>query len=195
MKKDPLSSIQLPATRRDFLKRSGVGMGTLGLAGILSDETSSLQAANTNPMAPKKPHFPGKAKAVIHLFLNGGPSQVDTFDPKPKLQEYHGKAIPLDLRTERETGAAYQSPFSFKKYGESGIEVKSFSPLLGEMIDDVCVVRSMHVIVPNHEPSLMLMNCGQSQFVRPAVGSWITYGLGGKPRISRVSSRCARVDT
>ena len=180
MKNDSISSIQLPATRRDFLKRSGVGMGTLGLAGILSDETSSLQAANTNPMAPKKPHFPGKAKAVIHLFLNGGPSQVDTFDPKPKLQEYHGKAIPLDLRTERETGAAYQSPFSFKKYGESGIEVSELFSPVGEMIDDVCVVRSMHANVPNHEPSLMLMNCGQSQFVRPAVGSWITYGLGSE---------------
>ena len=131
MKKNPVSSIQLPATRRDFLKRSGVGMGTLGLAGILSDETSSLQAANTNPMAPKKPHFPGKAKAVIHLFLNGGPSQVDTFDPKPKLQEYHGKAIPLDLRTERETGVAYQSPFHLRNTVKVVSKSASFSPLLG----------------------------------------------------------------
>jgi len=103
MSKDNMGSFQAPSTRREFLKRSGIGMGTFGLAGVMSDET---RAGNTNPMSPKQPQFPGKAKAVIHFFLNGGPSQVDTFDPKPKLKEYHGKSIPLDLRTERETGAA-----------------------------------------------------------------------------------------
>ena len=161
----------LPATRREFLRRSGIGLGTLALAGVMTDDTSSrLQAAaNSNPMAPKPPHFAPKAKAVIHLFLNGGPSQVDTFDPKPALDQYHGKAIPMSLRTERDTGAAYRSPFKFQKYGNSGIEVSELFSHVGEMIDDVCVIRSMHADVPNHEPSLMLMNCGHAQ-VCPAGG-------------------------
>lgn len=175
-------SHSLPATRRDFLRRSGMGLGTLGLASILAEGATQpvRAAAGVNPMAPKSPQFPGKAKAVIHIFLNGGPSQVDTFDPKPALDRYHGKSIPLDLRTERETGAAYRSPFKFQKYGESGIEVSELFSHVGEMIDDVCVIRSMHADVPNHEPSLMLMNTGSAQFVRPSVGSWVTYGLGSE---------------
>jgi hypothetical protein len=157
-------------------------MGSLGLAGVLAQEAARPlhAAAGVNPMAPKPPQFPAKAKAVIHIFLNGGPSQVDTFDPKPALDKYHGKSIPLDLRTERETGAAYRSPFKFQKYGESGIEVSELFSHVGEMIDDVCVIRSMHADVPNHEPSLMLMNTGSAQFVRPSVGSWVTYGLGSE---------------
>lgn len=172
----------IPATRREFLRRSGMGMGSLALAGVLAgNQTSTARAASgVNPMAPKTPHFPAKAKAVIHIFLNGGPSQVDTFDPKPALDKYHGNPIPLDLRTERETGAAYRSPFKFQKYGESGIEVSELFSHVGEMIDDVCVIRSMHADVPNHEPSLMLMNTGSAQFVRPSVGSWVTYGLGSE---------------
>jgi hypothetical protein len=173
----------LPATRREFLRRSGTGFGSLALAGLLGDATlfaADANAPNPNPMFPKPPHFAPKAKAVIHLFLNGGPSQVDTFDPKPALDKWHGKPVPNNLRTERETGAAYRSPFKFKKYGESGIEVSELFSHVGEMIDDVCVIRSMHADVPNHEPSLMLMNCGDGQLVRPAVGSWITYGLGSE---------------
>lgn len=172
---------RLPASRREFLRRSGIGLGTLGLAGLFADESNQAQAnSNSNPMRPKAPHFAPRAKSVIHIFLNGGPSQVDTFDPKPALDKYHGQPIPLDLRTERETGAAYRSPFKFSRYGESGIEVSELFSHVGEMIDDVCVIRSMHANVPNHEPSLMLMNCGDSQFVRPAVGSWVTYGLGSE---------------
>ncbi len=169
----------LPATRREFLQRSGIGLGSLALAGVLADN-QLLADSHPNPMHPKQPHFAPRAKAVIHLFMNGGPSQVDTFDPKPALDKYHGKPLPLQLRTERETGAAYRSPFKFRKYGESGIEVSELFSHVGEMIDDVCVIRSMHANVPNHEPSLMLMNCGDAQFVRPAVGSWITYGLGSE---------------
>lgn len=172
---------QTPSTRREFLRRSGIGLGALGLAGILADESRHAFASpSPNPMSPKTPHFAPRAKAVIHLFMNGGPSQVDTFDPKPALDKYHGQPLPMSLRTERETGAAYRSPFKFKKYGESGIEVSELFADVGEMIDDVCVIRSMHANVPNHEPSLMLMNCGDSQFVRPAVGSWVTYGLGSE---------------
>lgn len=172
----------LPSTRREFLRRSGMGMGSLALAGVMAGGSSQTAAAafGSNPMAPKSPQFPAKAKAVIHIFLNGGPSQVDTFDPKPALDKFHGKSIPLDLRTERDTGAAYRSPFKFQKYGESGIEVSELFSHVGEMIDEVCVIRSMHADVPNHEPSLMLMNCGNAQFVRPSVGSWVTYGLGSE---------------
>ena len=123
-------------------------------------------------------HFPGKAKRVIHFFLNGGPSHVDTFDPKPALQKYAGQPLPETLTTERKTGAAFPSPFKFKKYGQSGIEVSDLFARTAEHIDDIAVIRSMVAQVPNHEPSLMLMNCGDSVLPRPSVGAWVLYGLG-----------------
>lgn len=168
-------------TRRDFLQRCGMGMGGLALSGILG-QALGLQAAETNlnPLTPKAPHFPAKAKRVIHLFMNGGPSHVDTFDPKPSLAKYHGKELPMHLSTERKTGAAFQSPFAFQKYGKSGIEVSEIFAKTAESIDDICVIRSMHANVPNHEPSLMLMNCGEARLVRPSLGSWLTYGLGSE---------------
>jgi hypothetical protein len=136
---------------------------------------------DTSPLAPKRPHFPAKAKRVVHLFMNGGPSHVDTFDPKPMLAKYAGKPLPTEnLRTERKTGAAFPSPFKFKKSGQSGIEVSELFPHVAEMIDDIAVIRSMHADVPNHEPSLMLLNCGDARQVRPSVGSWVTYGLGSE---------------
>jgi hypothetical protein len=181
---------QSPSTRREFLRRSGVGFGAMALSGLLAesgvpllaDEQTFSPTASThpNPMFPKHPHFAPRAKAVIHLFMNGGPSHIDTFDPKPALEKLHGKPVPNNLRTERETGAAYQSPFKFKKYGQSGIEVSELFSQVGEMIDDVCVIRSMHANVPNHEPSLMLMNCGNATLMRPSMGSWVTYGLGSE---------------
>jgi hypothetical protein len=168
-----------PMTRRELLQRTGQGFGMLGLAALLGQEglTSRAQGA-PSPMAPKQPHFPGKAKHVIHVFCNGGPSHVDTFDPKPLLQEYAGKELPKTLRTERKTGAALPSPFKFRKYGESGIEVSDLFPHVAQSIDDICVIRSMHADVPNHEPSLLLMNCGDARLPRPSLGSWVTYGLG-----------------
>ena len=131
-------------------------------------------------MFPKGPHFTPKAKRVIHLFMNGGPSHVDTFDPKPELAKWHGKILPDEhrLSTERKTGAAYKSPFAFKKYGQSGLPVSDLFPHVAKHADDLCVIRSMRADVPNHEPSLMLMNCGDGRLVRPSMGSWITYGLG-----------------
>jgi hypothetical protein len=135
----------------------------------------------TNPLAPKQPHFPGKAKRVIHIFANGGASHVDTFDPKPALEKYAGKLLPMEnLRTERKTGAAFPSPFKFKKYGKSGIEVSELFSNVAESIDDIAVIRSMHADVPNHEPSLLLMNCGEARLIRPSLGSWVTYGLGSE---------------
>jgi len=173
-----------PLTRREMLCRSGMGLASLGLAAMLTDRAALAAGATasegySNPMLPKTPHFPGKIKHVIHLFLNGGPSHVDTFDPKPSLEKFAGKNLPNEnLRTERKTGAAFPSPYKFKKYGQSGIEVSEIFSHVGECIDDICVIRSMHANVPNHEPSLMLMNCGDQTQVRPSVGAWITYGLG-----------------
>jgi hypothetical protein len=113
--------------------------------------------------------------------MNGGPSQVDTFDPKPMLDKYHGKPLPdANLRTERKTGAAMRSPFKFKKYGQSGIEVSELFENTAMHVDDMCIIRSMHADVPNHEPSLMLMNCGDGRLPRPSFGSWVTYGLGSE---------------
>jgi hypothetical protein len=162
-------------TRREMVKRCGMGFAALGLADLLAEQTS---AAST-PLTPRQPHFPGKAKRVIHLFMNGGPSHVDTFDPKPLLAKYAGKPLPTEnLRTERKTGAAFPSPFKFQKYGQSGIEVSELFASTAKCIDDIAVIRSMHADVPNHEPSLMLMNCGDARLVRPSLGSWVTYGLG-----------------
>ena len=167
--------LQPPFNRREMLSRVGTGLGVLGLAGLLAEEGVAAE----NPLAPKQPHFPAKAKHVIHLFMNGGPSHVDTFDPKPELTKHHGKELPMEnLRTERKTGAAFKSPYSFKQYGESGLPVSEIFQHTAQHIDDIAVIRSMHADVPNHEPSLGLMNCGASQTVRPSMGSWITYGLG-----------------
>ncbi|MBN9122113.1 MAG: DUF1501 domain-containing protein [Planctomycetes bacterium] len=174
----------LPLSRREMLSRCGTGIGTIALAGVLRDAQGADTPRAVDPLAVKAPHFAAKAKHVVHLFMNGGASQVDTFDPKPELTRYHGKPIPTgNLRTERKTGAAMGSPFAFKKYGQSGIEVSDlFARTASAHIDDMCVIRSMHADVPNHEPSLLLMNCGDGRQPRPSLGSWVTYGLGSENR-------------
>jgi hypothetical protein len=162
-------------SRRDLLRTMGAGFGVAGLASTLNAAT----VASLDPMAPKAPHFPARAKHVIFLFLNGGPSQVDTFDPKPMLVKYNGKPAPAgNVKTERKTGTLLQSPFAFDKYGQSGIEISDLFPQLGSHADDLCVVRSMFTDRPNHEPSLFMMNCGDKFSGRPSMGSWLTYGLG-----------------
>jgi hypothetical protein len=167
-------------SRREALLRSGTGFGSLALAGLMSNE-SNAEVGKLDPLAPKQAHYPSKAKHVVHLFMNGGPSQVDTFDPKPMLDKYHGKPLPeTNLRTERKTGAAMRSPFKFKKHGQSGIEVSELFENTAMHVDDMCIIRSMHADVPNHEPSLMLMNCGDGRLPRPSFGSWVTYGLGSE---------------
>ncbi|PHX63409.1 MAG: sulfatase [Planctomycetaceae bacterium] len=158
-----------------MLERSAMGMGSLALGSMLQ----SADASEANPLAVRKPHFAAKAKRVIHLFMNGGPSHVDTFDPKPSLEKYAGKLLPTDNpKTERKTGAAFPSPFKFQKYGQSGIEVSELFAKTAQHVDDMCIIRSMHANVPNHEPSLLLMNCGEARLIRPSMGSWLTYGLG-----------------
>jgi hypothetical protein len=169
---DPLLS------RRDLLARVGTGLGSLGLAALLAGEQDLLAAGN-NPLSPKRPHYKARAKRVIHLFMNGGPSQVDTFDPKPALTKYHGQRPPgADKRTERRTGGLMKSPFAFRKCGKSGTLVSDLFPEVGKCADHLCVIRSMHTNVPNHEPSLLMMTCGEQQPTRPSMGSWLLYGLG-----------------
>ena len=129
-----------------------MGLGMMGLAGLMAPRPASAGA----------PHFAPKAKRVIHFFLNGGPSHVDTFDPKPALLTYAGKPLPNARITERKTGAAFPSPFKFQRHGQSGIEVSELFAKTAQHIDDIAVIRSMQAQVPNHEPSLMLMNCGDS---------------------------------
>ncbi len=167
-------------TRREMLSRAGTGLGLLGLAGVLSD-VGAADTTSIDPLAPKKPHFPAKAKHVIHIYLNGGPSQVDTFDPKPMLKKLEGQPLPGKLTTERSTGAALPSPFTFQKYGKSGLEISElFAKTATAHADDLCIIRSMHANTPNHEQSMRLMNCGDERLSRPSYGAWLTYGLGSE---------------
>ena len=152
--------------RRNFLSQIGGGFAVAGAHSV-------LQAATT------KTHHPAKAKHVIFLFMNGGMSQVDTFDPKPSLIKYDGQPMPgPKIRTDRASGTLMRSPWEFHKHGQSGIEVSEIFPEIGKRIDDFCVIRSMYTDNGNHGPSLQLMNCGHQLPGRPSMGSWITYGLG-----------------
>ncbi len=159
-------------SRRRFLQRSGMGVGALALTDLLRKESFASDSLT---------HFPGKAKHVIHIFLNGGMSQVDTFDPKPELTKRAGQMLPFEnLKTERKTGVALPSPFKFKKHGESGIPISDLFPHLSQCADELAVIRSMHVELPSHEMSLMLMNSGHQRLVRPSFGSWLTWGMGSE---------------
>ena len=171
----------LPMTRRQVLNRAGFGMGSLALGSLLSD----LQANTSgNPLAPKDAHFPAKAKRVIHLFMNGGPSQLDTFDPKPALQKWDGKKLDtssLDqLAKARTKGVGFPSPFEFTQHGQSGLSISELFPKMSKHADDLCVIRSMVSDVPNHEPGLLMMNTGSLAIPKPSVGSWLLYGLGSE---------------
>jgi hypothetical protein len=158
-----------PLTRRDFLQRSGMGMGMIAFADLVATQVASAGAT----------HFPGRAKHVIHVFLNGGMSHVDTFDPKPELTRRNGQMLPSgNLQTERRTGAALASPFKFARHGESGIEISDLFPHLSRCADELVVIRSMFAELPSHELSLMLMNTGSQRLVRPSFGAWLNYGLG-----------------
>src|SRR5881394_2876819 len=178
-----LSFIQPTMNRRQLLARCGMGMGAIGLASLLGTPavggaaSAALSSTSLNPLAPKSPHFAPRAKRVIHFFLNGGPSHIDTFDPKPALQKYAGQPLPTEnLRTERKTGAAFPSPFKFQRYGQSSLEISELFAKTAQHADDIAVIRSMYAQVPNHEPSLMLMNCGDSIQARPSMGAWVLYG-------------------
>jgi hypothetical protein len=161
----------------------GSGFGMLGFAGLAEAAAAADRKPAVSPLAPKLPHFEAKAKQVIYLFLNGGPSQVDTFDPKPMLTKFHGKPAPSpNLKTERKTGTLLKSPFAFHRFGQSGLEISEIFSNLGRHADDLCVIRSMHTERPNHEPSLTMLNCGHVLVGHPSMGAWLTYGLGTENR-------------
>jgi hypothetical protein len=166
-------------TRREALSRTGMGMGLLSLGMLLGDNPA--RAANVgglagpavrSPLAPKASHFKTKAKHVIHIFAGGGPSHVDTWDPKPELAKFADQTLP------GLSGLAYPTPFKFSKRGQSGLEVSEIFPQLGECVDDMCVIRSMWTNVPAHEPASKFMHTGSLQIPKPSLGSWVVYGLG-----------------
>jgi len=161
------------SNRRQFLSRLGMGFGALGLASLLRED--SLFGANADaslsPLAAKMPPLPGKAKRVIHIFAQGAPSQVDTWDPKPSLASHDGQSI-------GGKGVAMGSPFKFQPYGRSGIEVSEVFPKLAQHVDEMAVIRSMWTDVPAHELATVMMNTGSRQIPKPSVGSWAIYGLG-----------------
>ena len=178
-------------TRREALQKVGTGFGMVGLANALAAEETSFGAS----LDPKAPHFAPKAKQVIFLFLNGGPSQVDTFDPKPALKKYHGQPIPGDYpKAKQERGTLMQSPFSFSRYGQSGLEVSELFAKTAAHIDDICVIRSMQTDLPAHPQAILQMNSGRIIPGFPSWGSWITYGLGSENRnLPGFISMCAGV--
>src|SRR4029450_2159379 len=161
-----------PLSRREALRQIGVGFGMAAFA-------QTATAVSGNPWSVKQPHFPPRAKRVIFLFLNGGLSQIDSFDYKPLLDKYDGKPLPYEMpRTEFAVGNLMKSPFRFAQYGENGAWVSEIFPRMAGIIDELCIIRSMISDIPNHGPSMLMMNTGQSRVGRPSMGSWITYGLG-----------------
>lgn len=178
-------------SRREFLTRAGAGFGSLALSFMLAQEAMADSKAGgakkfPNPLAPKAPMFAPKAKSVIFLFMYGGPSQVDTFDPKPDLIKYNGKSMSTALQNVGEIktfggdshAPLMRSPYAFKKYGKSGIEVSDLFPHVGECVDDIAFIRSLYGDSNNHAPALFEMNTGSILQGYPSVGSWVTYGLG-----------------
>ena len=162
--------------RRDWLASAGAGFGGLALAAILADRGKAGDGTISKTSDPRSTHFTPKVKRVIHVFLEGGPSHVDLFDPKPELTRQDGKPIPVP--GENRKAPAFGSPFPFARRGQSGLEISNALPLLGNLADDLCVIRSMHCEEAAHETAMLLMNCGNARLARPSVGSWITYGLG-----------------
>jgi hypothetical protein len=157
-------------TRRELLKATTAGFGaSIGLAAATLD--------------PKTPHHPARAKHVIFLFLNGGPSQVDTFDPKPALEKYHGQPIPGDYpKAKQERGTLLRSPFAFRRYGQSGLPASELFAKTAQHMDEICVIRSMHCDLPAHPQAILQMNSGRIIPGFPSWGSWMTYGLGTENR-------------
>lgn len=164
-------------TRRQMLQSMCAGFGLLGLASVVGSR-SALASSGTSVQASRLPHFAPRAKRLVFLFLNGGPSHVDTFDPKPALAKFEGQQPAGNLYKQSKGTGFMPSPFAFGKHGQSGLEVSETLPRLAQVIDDCCIIRSMHTDVPNHEPALLAMHTGNLQPVRPSFGSWLLYGLG-----------------
>jgi len=178
----------LHATRRHFFSDCGLGIGKMALAGLLARDAIAAEGprAVTGPLAPKPPHFPGKARAVIQLFMAGAPSQLELFDHKPKLAEIEGKPIPPEViggqryAFIRPDAAVLGPQFRFARHGQSGAEISEMLPWLAGVADEIAIVRSCRTDQFNHAPAQIFMNCGFAQPGRPSMGSWVTYGLGSE---------------
>ncbi|HLJ56436.1 MAG TPA: DUF1501 domain-containing protein, partial [Chthonomonadaceae bacterium] len=164
--------VQTAGTRREFLARTGMGIGGIALEALLQELAPARAGAAANPLAAHPAPLPAKAKAVIHIFAGGAPSHIDTFDPKPALAKYRDQPVP------GAGGVAFPSPFKFDKRGRSGLEVSELFPRLGEVADDLCVIRSLFTDVPAHGPASKMMNTGSLVLSKPSLGSWVLYGLG-----------------
>src|SRR5689334_1535478 len=173
-----------PVARRHFLHECGVGLGKMSLAALLCDAFAARGASG--PLAPKQPHFPPKAKRVIHMFMAGAPSQLDLFDYKPELAKLEGKPLPPSVIGGQRYAfirpdAAVMGPrFKFAKYGQSGAEISEVLPHLAGIVDDICMIKSVHTDQFNHAPAQIFFNTGFQQPGRPSMGSWVTYGLGAE---------------
>lgn len=171
-------------SRRDFLKLAGGGIGMLALNSILCEQGLAVQALETNPLAARAPHFPARAKSVIWLFMNGGPSHIDTFDYKPGLDKANGKKLAsFDATTaffHEEVGPLMKSPFEFKQYGQSGMWASSLFPHISQHVDKMAFIKSFNTKSNNHSPALFMANTGDTRMGRPCAGSWVTYGLGSE---------------
>ena len=176
-----MTSINFPShfTRRALLQRSAVGFGSLALASMLANDTSAT-SASTDPLAAKQPHFPARAKRIIFLLMSGGPSQVDTFDPKPLLTRDDGKPLPFAKPRVQfnATSNLLKSPWRFRQYGDSGLPVSELFPHLAQRVDDLCMIHSIHGTNPAHGGAMMKLHTGSDNFIRPSIGSWVSYGLG-----------------
>jgi hypothetical protein len=172
--------------RRRFLKEVACGIGMMGLADLLAADGRTADTAN--PLAPKKPHFPGKAKNVIFMFMEGAPSQMDLFDPKPALQKYAGQPLPDSLASQlrlaftKKDAKILPSPRVFRPHGQSGIEFSDYIPHIASCADDLCLVRSMQTEAFNHHPGQTLLFTGSIQLGRPTMGAWVLYGLGSESK-------------
>ncbi len=173
-------------TRRSFFRECAWGVGAMALGDLLALDAMAAEVSGPNPLAPRKPHFAPKAKNVIVLFMEGGPSQLDLFDPKPALQKWHGTSLPpsltkdLQLAFIKPTAAVMASPRRFARYGKSGIEFCDWLPQIASCADDICMVRSVHTDAFNHHPAQLLLFSGSTQFGRPTLGAWVVYGLGSE---------------
>ncbi|HUS06362.1 MAG TPA: DUF1501 domain-containing protein [Bryobacteraceae bacterium] len=180
-----LHDFQLIETRRRFFRDMVGGLGTIALADLMQ---GAGLIADDNPLAPKKPHFPAKAKNVIFLFMEGGPSQMDLFDPKPELQKWNGKPLPLSMTKDlklafiKPTAAVLGSPREFKPYGQCGTTFSDYIPHTAACADDIALIRSMCTDAFNHHPGQLLLMTGSTQFGRPTLGAWTTYGLGSESK-------------
>ena len=173
-------------TRRHFFRECGMGLGSMALSALLGEAAGRAQSANRNPLAPKLPHFPAKARRVIYLFQAGGPSHLDLFDYKPELKKFNGTVPPPELLKDVQNvflprdAALYASEFRFARHGQSGAELSEALPHLAGVVDDICIVKSIVTDAVNHAPAQIFMNTGSVQFGRPSFGAWTTYGLGSE---------------